>query len=233
MLDRFLGQLPHDTAAAAELGRNASRWMKARRYTEVDEPRPLRHALEVRHGSFQTPAFIALLRKHKVAAVVADTAGKWPAIEDVTADFMYVRLHGDEEIYVSGYTDAALDAWAVKIHAWRTGGEPKEAKRVSPKPPPKRKARDVFVYFDNDVKVLSPRDAMSLAERLNARGRRADDGPRSERRHGTCQSGEPSPAAELCRGMTTGGLAPGSPPSFANQRSLIAAAVRAKVPCRG
>ena len=177
VLDRFLGQLPHDTAAAAELGRNASRWMKARRYTEVDEPRPLRHALEVRHGSFQTPAFIALLGKHKVAAVVADTAGKWPAIEDVTADFMYVRLHGDEEIYVSGYTDAALDAWAVKIHAWRTGGEPKEAKRVSPKPPTKRKARDVFVYFDNDVKVLSPRDAMSLAERLNARGRRADDGP--------------------------------------------------------
>jgi uncharacterized protein YecE (DUF72 family) len=177
VLDRFLGQLPHDTAAAAAFGRQASDRMKGRTYVEIDKKRPLRHAIEVRHASFATPEFIDLLRRHRAAAVVADTAGKWPAIEDATADFMYVRLHGAEEIYVSGYTDRALDAWATKVKAWRAGRQPRGATRLSPKPPPERKGRDVFVYFDNDVKVLSPRDAASLATRLGV-GRRGHDGSR-------------------------------------------------------
>ena len=73
--------------------------------------------MEVRHPSFEDPAFIELLRRHNVALVVADTAGKWPFMEDVTADFVYARLHGDEELYVSGYTDAALDQWAARVRA--------------------------------------------------------------------------------------------------------------------
>jgi uncharacterized protein YecE (DUF72 family) len=96
---------------------------------------------------------------------VADTAGKWPVIEDVTADFMYVRLHGDEELYVSGYTDRALDRWAQRIDAWRKGGEPKDAKRITAASK-KSKSRDVYVYFDNDAKVKSPGDAIHLACRL-------------------------------------------------------------------
>jgi uncharacterized protein YecE (DUF72 family) len=52
--------------------------------------------------------FVDLLRKHDIALVVADTAGKWPFMEDATSDFVHVRLHRDEELYVSGYSDAAL-----------------------------------------------------------------------------------------------------------------------------
>ena len=120
--------------------------------------------MEVRHPSFLQPEFIALLRAHDIALVVADTAGKWPFMEDVTADFVYVRLHGDEELYVSGYTPAALDCWARKIRSWSLGRTPREAIRVSPPAAPQ--PRDVFVYFDNDVKVHAPYDAMSLAHRL-------------------------------------------------------------------
>jgi uncharacterized protein YecE (DUF72 family) len=72
--------------------------------------RPLRHALEVRHESFVDPRFVELLRRWRIALVVADTAGTWPAMEDVTADFVYVRLHGDAELYVSGDTDVALSS---------------------------------------------------------------------------------------------------------------------------
>ena len=64
-------------------------------------------------------AFVALLRRHRIALVVADTAGRWPLLEDLTADFVYLRLHGDKELYASGYDDAALDRWAARIDAWR------------------------------------------------------------------------------------------------------------------
>jgi uncharacterized protein YecE (DUF72 family) len=88
-------------------------------------------------------------------------------MEDVTADFMYVRLHGDEKIYVSGYTDEALDRWAEKVKAWSGGKEPADAKLVAPAMKRARaSSRDVYVYFDNDVKVRSPVDAMGLAKRL-------------------------------------------------------------------
>jgi len=87
----------------------------------------------------------------------------------VTSDFVYARLHGDEELYVSGYDDAALDWWAARFTAWRAGGEPPDAKRVLGKASKKAKARDVFVYFDNDVKVRAPFDAMSLGRRLGVR----------------------------------------------------------------
>jgi uncharacterized protein YecE (DUF72 family) len=130
-----------------------------------DANRPMRHCVEIRHQSFKSERFVRLCRKHNIAIVVADTAGKWPMIEDVTADFMYIRLHGDEELYVSGYTDTALDYWAKRIDAWRRGAEPKDAKRVDGSAR-KLKSRDVYVYFDNDAKVKAPADAMNLACRL-------------------------------------------------------------------
>ena len=89
-----------------------------------------------------------LLRRHDIAVVVADTAGKWPLIETPTTGFMYVRLHGADELYVSGYTDDALDRWADKVRAWLDVG------------------LDVFVFFDNDAKVHAPYDAQSLMRRL-------------------------------------------------------------------
>lgn len=163
-LDEFLGLLPRDTRAAARLAREHDRRVPAVRMPPLS-PRPLRHALEVRHPTFVTPEFIALLRRHRVALVVADTAGKWPFLEDVTADFVYVRLHGDKELYVSGYTDAALKDWARKIRAWTRGGEPRGARRAGA-PARRIRRRDVYVYFDNDVKVRAPFDAMKLAHLL-------------------------------------------------------------------
>jgi len=126
----------------------------------------MRHAVEVRHPSFRDERFIALLRKYNVALVVADTAGKWPYMEDVTADFMYLRLHGDEELYASGYGDAAIERWAGKIRAWSAGGQPEGADLVSSTAPPKRTSRDVYCYFDNDIKVHAPYDAKRLIDAL-------------------------------------------------------------------
>jgi uncharacterized protein YecE (DUF72 family) len=126
----------------------------------------LRHAVEIRHESFVDARFVAQLRRHQIALVVADTAGKWPYFEDVTADFMYLRLHGDAELYVSGYTDAALERWADRIRAWAAGAEPRDAKRISPHPAPRRRSRDVYCYFDNDVKVRAPIDAHALMRKL-------------------------------------------------------------------
>jgi uncharacterized protein YecE (DUF72 family) len=96
--------------------------------------------------------------------VVADTAGKWPMLHDVTSDFVYVRLHGAEELYVSGYDPPALDEWAGRIRTWRAGGTPTEGRTLGP--PAAALDRDVYVYFDNDVKVRAPFDAEALAGRL-------------------------------------------------------------------
>jgi uncharacterized protein YecE (DUF72 family) len=87
-------------------------------------------------------------------------------MEDLTADFVYVRLHGDEVLYTSGYTDAALQEWAAKIRTWRNGRNPRSAKLVASKVSPRKAGRDVFVYFDNDVKVRAPYDAMNLVHKL-------------------------------------------------------------------
>jgi uncharacterized protein YecE (DUF72 family) len=87
-------------------------------------------------------------------------------MEDQTADFVYIRLHGDVEMYASGYGDAALAHWVRRIGVWSRGGQVNDAQRVSPRDPPRRSGRDVFCYFDNDVKVHAPYDAARLAARL-------------------------------------------------------------------
>ena len=168
--EHFLGLLPHDTEAALERARQYQPRMEGKVSLAMDAKRTMRHAVEVRHESFRDERFIALLRKYNVALVVADTAGKWPYIEDVTADFMYLRLHGDKELYASGYDDEAIARWAARIRAWSTGGEPEACRRVSPTPPPKRKSRDVYCYFDNDIKVHAPYDAKRLIAALGLDG---------------------------------------------------------------
>jgi uncharacterized protein YecE (DUF72 family) len=165
-MEHFLSLLPHDSEEALALAQKHEPRMNGRTALEVDKKRKLRHAVEIRHDSFIDESFIALLRKYKVAVVVADTAGKWPHIEDVTADFMYLRLHGEKELYASGYTDEALDWWAERIRAWSGGRQPGDARVVSSKAAPKRASRDVFCYFDNDIKVRAPFDARRLIEKL-------------------------------------------------------------------
>jgi uncharacterized protein YecE (DUF72 family) len=166
-LERFLNLLPRTTKQAAKLARRHDERVAGRAYLRAAHDRELRHALEVRHPSFATAELIALLREHNVALVVADTAGRWPLLEDVTADFVYVRLHGDEKLYESGYTDEALDRWAKRVRAWRDGRKPPSTNLAAP---PARPARhDVYVYFDNDIKVHAPYDALSLAAKVAGR----------------------------------------------------------------
>ncbi|WP_331272745.1 DUF72 domain-containing protein [Motilibacter deserti] len=187
-LAAFFAQLPRSTYAAAEVAaRHDEERMKDRALTVADADRPLRHALEVRHSSFEVPGFVELLREHDVALVCADTAGKWPMLDDVSSDFVYVRLHGAEELYVSGYDDPALEAWARKIRTWQAGGTPTDGRVLSP--PAASRERDVFVYFDNDVKVRAPFDAMALAGKLRGEDLPAGPGP------GVDAAGEPAVAS--------------------------------------
>jgi uncharacterized protein YecE (DUF72 family) len=165
-LEAFLSLLPGDTRAALALARAHDERLEGRTWLKPPARRRMRHAVEVRHRSFIDPGFIAMLRRYKIALVVADTAGRWPLIEDLTADFVYLRLHGDKELYASGYEDAALDRWAERIDAWRRGRQVNDARRASPQPAPRRARRDVFCYFDNDIKVHAPYDAAHLATRL-------------------------------------------------------------------
>jgi uncharacterized protein YecE (DUF72 family) len=169
-IERFLALLPRDTGAALAMARGHDEKMAGRDLLDIDAVRPLRHAVEVRHESFRDEAFIALLRKYNVALVVADTAGKWPDWEDVTADFVYIRLHGEHELYASGYEDESLERWARKIRLWSEGRQPEDARLVSSTPPPHVKNRDVYCYFDNDIKVRAPFDAKRLMEMVSASG---------------------------------------------------------------
>ncbi|MGZ4437046.1 MAG: DUF72 domain-containing protein [Nocardioidaceae bacterium] len=148
-LDAFLALLPRTTSEAATLAaRHDEKVPDDRALTRADAERPLRHALEFRSTTFATDAAYEILREHGVACVLADTAGRWPKVEQDTADFRYVRLHGDRELYASGYGARALDGWARRMLAWQRSGQ------------------DVFAYFDNDAKGHAPHDAEALIARL-------------------------------------------------------------------
>ncbi|UPG85538.1 DUF72 domain-containing protein [Luteibacter aegosomatis] len=169
LMDAFFAQLPRTTRDAAALGRRHDAKLKKRAWLAVDRSRRLRHAVEIRHESFVDPAFIDLLRKHGIGLVVADAAGKFPRYFDVTAGFVYVRLHGDIQLYASGYGEKALKEWARRVRAWARGAQPAGDPRISRKAPPKRAARDVYVYFDNDAKVKAPGDAGALEKLVATR----------------------------------------------------------------
>ncbi|MBA2769191.1 MAG: DUF72 domain-containing protein [Sporichthyaceae bacterium] len=147
-MDDFLAMLPRTTTAAVRLAEGHDDKVEGRAWTTTDAERPIRHAVEVRHATFECDSFLELLRRQDVAVVTADTAGRWPLLLEPTTDLAYVRLHGAEELYVSGYDDAALDVWAGRVMGWRDQG------------------CDVVVYFDNDVKVHAPFDAQRLLQRL-------------------------------------------------------------------
>jgi uncharacterized protein YecE (DUF72 family) len=165
-LTEFFNLLPRSTREAGILGRHHDHRLKARAWLKTDANRPLRHALEVRHPSFENADFIALLRRHGIALVVADTAGKWPLIREVTADFVYLRLHGDKELYASGYSDEVLREWSRRIRAWSRGWDAPDATTLGPPVERRSGGRDVYVYFDNDVKTHAPFDAMKLTHLL-------------------------------------------------------------------
>jgi uncharacterized protein YecE (DUF72 family) len=167
VLGAFLASLPGDTAAASRLARRHDARVAGRARIAFGPVRRLRHALEVRHDSFIVPGFIEQLRRRDVALVIADTAGKWPQLGDVTADFIYIRLHGDEELYRSAYIEPVLTLWSERIRAWADGGEPHGIKRISHEPAPAGGPRETFCYFDNTDKVEAPANARRLMDKLN------------------------------------------------------------------
>ncbi len=171
LLESFFQLLPRNVAAATELARRHDSRMTGRVWLgDHDLPpgeaaRKLRHAIEIRHPSFVCEEFVSLLRRYNIALVCAD-AVEWPRLMDVTADFLYLRLHGSEVLYTSGYSDQALDTWARRIAIWVRGGEVRDGEHASRRPAPTRATRDVYVYFDNDAKVLAPKNAQALTVRV-------------------------------------------------------------------
>lgn len=162
----YLELLPKTTFEAAALAEEHTLTRPGGAWTDPLKNRPLRHAFEPRNPGWYVPEFMSLLRRHGAALVIADSAGFFPYAEDVTADFVYLRLHGAETLYAGSYSDEKLDRWAERIRAWRAGNEPADPQKVSDEPPPTAGARDAFVYFDNDVKARAPFDAMRLMARL-------------------------------------------------------------------
>lgn len=126
----------------------------------------LRHAVQVRHESFQSPAFISMCRAAGVAIVFGDSAD-YPAIADVTGDFVYARLENAVEEEAAGYSPKALDRWATAARQWATGALPDDLPYVSSEGP-ERTPRETFVFFINGFKPKAPQGAMALIERLTA-----------------------------------------------------------------
>ena len=165
-IENFFKLLPRDTQKAASIARRHDRWLTDRVDVRPRVKMPLRHALEIRHESFRTKEFVALLRAYEIALVCADTV-EWPRLMDLTADFVYCRLHGSEVLYASGYGSADIEKWACRVSAWATGRQAADAECIVDEPLPKRASREVFVYFDNDAKVRAPFDAKNLVARVN------------------------------------------------------------------
>ncbi len=163
-LEHFFSLLPRTTSEAAQLARRHDHRLRAPAHLQLDAERPIRHAMEIRHESFRDPRFIALLRKHDVALVCADTVD-WPLLMDVTSDFVYCRLHGNQELYNSRYSEDELDRWADRVRRWSSGKTNRDGTFVAPPMADSRK-RDCFVFFDNTDKLQAPDNARGLMRRL-------------------------------------------------------------------
>jgi uncharacterized protein YecE (DUF72 family) len=129
------------------------------------EGRRLRHAVEVRHKSFCTGEFVALLRAHNVAVVYVES-GKHTPIADVTADFIYARLQGTVAEEPTGYPPAELERWVKRVRAWEKGESPKDLPPLLAPAVPGSSPRDCFIYFISGAKERAPAAAMAMIERL-------------------------------------------------------------------
>ena len=170
-LEAFFNLLPRTIKQAAQLASAHGSKLHGRAQTRIKRgtaKQEIRHCVEIRHESFAVPGFIQLLRRHSIGSVVADTV-EWPLLMDLTTDFVYCRLHGSEQLYASGYNDAALDLWADRVVAWAKGDEAPSGRFACGERCPKNPARDVYVYFDNDMKVRAPFDAQGLRKRVEQR----------------------------------------------------------------
>jgi uncharacterized protein YecE (DUF72 family) len=146
-METFLKLLPRDAKQAASLARKNTIRDAERKSAVPMKNVKLRYAFEPRHESFFVSEFTDLLQEHNAAMVVSDTGGKFPYAENITADFVYVRLHGNE-LYKSDYRDSELDEWAKRIRKWRS------------------KKLDTYVYFDNTFEGHAINNAIYLAKQF-------------------------------------------------------------------
>lgn len=165
-IETFLAMLPRDSESAARLARSHDDRLSGAASTRAHGKHRLRHALEVRHESFLCDDAIRLLHEYGVALVFSHSKDRWPYVEDITAGFVYLRLHGPGKLYASPYDRRALAYWSDRVRCWHEGGQPADAATVGTRRPPRRKGRDVYVYFDNTDKVHAPENAQTMAERL-------------------------------------------------------------------
>jgi uncharacterized protein YecE (DUF72 family) len=126
----------------------------------------LRHVLEVRHGSFAVPEFVALAKKYEAAICYAHHHD-YPEIADVTADFIYARLQKGEDTIATAYAPKELDKWAARAKLWAEGGQADDLPLADPSAKPKKEPRDVFVYIIHEGKLRAPQGAMALMERID------------------------------------------------------------------
>jgi len=159
-VDAFLAALPHDTTTAAELARDHDERVEEAAYGDGSNHR-VRHVLEVRHRSYLCDEMVAIARRHGVA-LAASHAPAWPYTEEVTAGFVYVRLHGPGALYASSYGEDELRSWAQRLRRWRNAEQPADARTITDRAPPARQERDVYVYFNNDQSGYAPRNAARL-----------------------------------------------------------------------
>jgi uncharacterized protein YecE (DUF72 family) len=124
----------------------------------------LRHVVEVRHASFCVPEFIRLLRRFKTPVVFSEHE-TYPAIADVTGDFLYLRLQKGEDSIPTAYPQSAIADWAARLQDWLAGKAPTDLPHVETGPA-KSKPHDVFVYFIHEGKVRAPAGAMALIAEL-------------------------------------------------------------------
>ena len=101
----------------------------------------MKFTIEARNREWFTDEALTCLEDHAIAWCIADTAGRYPYREAITADFIYIRLHGSRSLYVSDYTEEELISWAERIRGWK---------------------RETFVYFDNDHKAYASFNAQRL-----------------------------------------------------------------------
>jgi uncharacterized protein YecE (DUF72 family) len=127
----------------------------------------LRHVLEVRHGSFAVPEFVALARRHGAAICYAHHHD-YPEFADVTADFVYARLQKGEDSVPTAYEPKALDRWAARAKLWAEGGQPDDLPLADPSARPENRPRDVFVYIIHEGKLRAPQGAMAFMDRVKS-----------------------------------------------------------------
>ncbi len=163
--EHFLKLLPFTSKAAVRLAKKHTAKVEGRSYTKAAGDFPIRHAFEFRHPSFMTPKFMDLLKKYNVAVVFAHSGMKSPYTEDLTADFVYARMHGQETKYKKGYPEKSIEWLAKRVELWAAGRQSKDAQTISDAKP-RAIARDVYIYFDTEAKDYAPKDAIHLLKRL-------------------------------------------------------------------